>query len=113
LLERYIVAFETADPEMLERLLRADAMLEAPPLRTWYSGIRYCMPYMARHVLGSPGPWRMLATSANGEPAVAAYYRGTDGGYLPYGIVVLTAAAEGISRITSFGDAHGGSSCGN
>ena len=63
------------------------------------------MPYMATHVLGSPAHWRMLPTSANGQPAVAAYYRGADGGYLPYGIVVLTADAEGISRITSFGDA--------
>jgi RNA polymerase sigma-70 factor, ECF subfamily len=105
LLDRYIAAFETADPEALERLLRTDATLEAPPLRRWYSGIRYCMPYMAMHVLGSPGHWRMLPTNANGQPAVAAYYRGTDGGYLRYGIVVLTADAEGISRITSFGDA--------
>jgi RNA polymerase sigma-70 factor, ECF subfamily len=105
LLDRYITAFETADPEALERLLRADATLEAPPLRTWYSGIRYCMPYMATHVLGSPGHWRMLSTAANGHPAVAAYYRGADGGYLPYGIVVLTADADAISRITSFGDA--------
>ena len=105
LLDRYITAFETADPEALERLLRADATLEAPPLRTWYSGIRYCMPYMATHVLGSPAHWRMLPTSANGQPSVAAYYRSADGGYLPYGIVVLTADAEGISRITSFGDA--------
>lgn len=62
------------------------------------------MPYMARHVLGSPGHWRMLPTSANGKPAVAAYSRGS-GGYLWYGIVVLTADAEAISRITSFGDA--------
>lgn len=105
LLDRYVVAFETADPDTLERLLRIDATLEAPPLRTWYSGIRYCLPYMATHVLGSPGHWRMLPTSANGQPAVAAYYRDPDGGYLPYGVVVLTANAEGISRITSFGDA--------
>jgi RNA polymerase sigma-70 factor, ECF subfamily len=62
------------------------------------------MPYMARHVLGSPGHWRMLPASANGQPAVAAYTRGSDDGYLPYGIVVLTASAGGISRITSFGD---------
>jgi RNA polymerase sigma-70 factor (ECF subfamily) len=59
---------------------------------------------MATHVLGSPGHWRMLPASANGEPAVAAYYRGSDGTYLPYGIVVLTATAEGIARITAFGD---------
>ena len=104
LLDQYITAFENADAAGLERLLREDAVLEAPPLRTWYSGIKYCMPYMATHVLGSPGHWRMLPARANGEPAVAAYYRGADGTYLPYGIVVLTATAEGISRITSFGD---------
>jgi RNA polymerase sigma-70 factor, ECF subfamily len=62
------------------------------------------MPYMAAHVLGSLGHWRMLPPIANGRPAVAAYYRGSDGGYLPYGIVVLTATAEGSSRITACGD---------
>ena len=96
--------FQNADAAALEQLLRKDATLEAPPLRTWYAGIKFCMPYMATHVLGSPGHWRMLPTSANGQPAVAAYYRGSDGTYLPYGIVVLTATAEGISRITAFGD---------
>jgi RNA polymerase sigma-70 factor (ECF subfamily) len=104
LLDQYIAAFENADAAALERLLVKDATLEAPPLRTWYAGISYCLPYMATHVLGSPGHWRMLPASANGEPAVAAYYRGTDGTYLPYGIVVLTATAEGIARITAFGD---------
>ncbi len=103
LLSRYIAAFQNADAAALERLLRQDATLEAPPLRNWYAGLRYCMPYMATHVLGSPGHWRMLATSANGQPAVAAWYRDSDGAYLPYGIVVLTATADGISRITSFG----------
>ena len=104
LLDRYIAAFQNADAAALEQLLRTDATLEAPPLRTWYAGIKFCMPFMATHVLGSPGHWRMLPASANGQPAVAAYYRGSDGSYLPYGIVVLTATAEGISRITSFGD---------
>ena len=104
LLDKYIAAFENADAAGLERLLREDAILEAPPLRTWYSGIKVCMPYMATHVMGSPGHWRMFPTRANGEPAVAAYYRSADGTYLPYGIVVLTATAEGISRITAFGD---------
>jgi RNA polymerase sigma-70 factor (ECF subfamily) len=106
LLDRYIDAFQNANASALERLLRQDATLEAPPLRTWYAGIRLCMPFMATHVLGSPGHWRMLPTSANGQPAVAAYHRGDDGTYLPYGIVVLTATTEGISRITAFGDPH-------
>jgi RNA polymerase sigma-70 factor, ECF subfamily len=104
LLDQYIAAFQNADAAALERLLRTDAALEAPPLRNWYTGIRFCLPYMATHVLGSPGHWRMLPTSANGQPAVAAYCRSAEGSYLPYGIVVLTATTEGISGITSFGD---------
>jgi RNA polymerase sigma-70 factor (ECF subfamily) len=104
LLEQYITAFHNADPAALERLLHKEATLEAPPLRTWYAGIRVCMPYMATHVMGSPEHWRMFPTRANGQPAVAAYYRSADRGYLPYGIVVLTATTAGITRITSFGD---------
>lgn len=103
MLDQYIAAFQNADAAALERLLVKDATLEAPPLRNWYAGLKVCMPYMAAYVIGSPGQWRMLPTSGNGQPAVAAYYRGGDGGYLPYGVVVLTATAEGISRITAFG----------
>jgi RNA polymerase sigma-70 factor (ECF subfamily) len=73
LLDRYIDAFQNANASALQRLLRQDATLEAPPLRTWYTGIRLCMPFMVTHVLGSPGHWRMLPTSANGQPAVDSF----------------------------------------
>lgn len=104
LVEQYIAAFEAADPVALERLLSRDVTLEAPPLRTWHAGLRTCLPYMAAHVLGSPRHWRMFPARANGQPAVAAYYRGPDGRYLPYGIVVLTVGPGGITAITAFGD---------
>ena len=104
LLDQYIAAFENADAAALERLLLADATLEATPLRTWFAGRKTCVPYLRDHVLGSPGDWRMLATSANGQPAAADYVRDEDGIYRPYGIVVLTVTSEGISRIVSFGD---------
>lgn len=104
LVEKYIAAFEAADPAALERLLSRDVTLEAPPLRTWYAGLRTCLPYMAAYVMGSPGHWRMLPARANGQPAVAAYCRGADGRYLPYGIVVLTTGLDGITAITAFGD---------
>jgi RNA polymerase sigma-70 factor, ECF subfamily len=103
LVEEYIAAFENADAAALERLLRKDVALEAPPLRNWFSGLRFCMPFMATHVLGSPGHWRMLPTRANGQPAVAAYTREGDL-YHAYGIVVLTATTTGIARITAFGE---------
>jgi RNA polymerase sigma-70 factor, ECF subfamily len=104
LLEEYIAAFENADAAALERLLTADAAIEATPLRTWFAGRRTCVRFLREQLLGAPGDWRMVATSANGQPAAAAWTRAGHGGYQPYGICVLTVSAAGIERITSFGD---------
>jgi len=104
LLGQYITAFENADAAALERLLVEDATLEATPMRTWFAGRKTCVPFLRNHLLRSPGDWRMLATSANGQPAAAAYTRDQDGNYQPYGICVLTVTSAGISRVSSFGD---------
>jgi RNA polymerase sigma-70 factor, ECF subfamily len=104
LLDQYIAAFENADAAALERLLTEDVTLEATPLRTWFAGRTTCVPFLRDQLLGSPGDWRMLATSANGQPAAAAYTRDQHGDYQPYGICVLTVAGAGIRRISSFGD---------
>jgi RNA polymerase sigma-70 factor, ECF subfamily len=81
-----------------------DATLEATPLRTWFAGLKTCVPFLRNYILGSPGDWRMLAASANGQPAAVAYKRDSRGDYQPYGIVVLTVTSAGIGRISSFGD---------
>ena len=104
LLDQYIAAFENADAAALERLLTADATLEATPMRTWFAGRKTCVAFLRGQLLGSPGDWRMLATSANGQPAAAAFTRGQDGNHQPYGICVLTVTTAGIRRISSFGD---------
>jgi RNA polymerase sigma-70 factor, ECF subfamily len=104
LLNQYIAAFENADTAALERLLLADATLEATPLRTWFAGRKTCVPFLRNRLLGSPGDWRMLATNANGQPAAAAYTRDQHGNYQSYGICVLTVTGAGIRRISSFGD---------
>jgi RNA polymerase sigma-70 factor (ECF subfamily) len=103
-LDQYIAAFENADAATLERLLTEDATLEATPLRTWFTGRSTCIPFLRDHLLGVPGEWRMLPTSANGQPAAAAYTRDRHGDYQPYGICVLTVTSAGIRRISSFGD---------
>ena len=104
LLDQYITAFENADAAALERLLLADATIEAPPLRTWFAGRKTCMPFLRDYVMGPPGDWRMTATSANGQPAAVAYTRDQYGNYRPYGICVLTVTVQGISQIRSFAD---------
>lgn len=104
LLDAYIAAFENADADALERLLLADATLEATPLRTWFAGRSVCIPFLRDHLLGSPGDWRMRVTGANGQPAAAVYRRDQNGRHQPYGVCVLTLTEAGIRRISSFGD---------
>jgi RNA polymerase sigma-70 factor (ECF subfamily) len=104
LLDQYIKAFEEADPVALERLLLADATLEATPMRTWFAGRQTCLAFLRDQLLGSPGDWRMRPTRANGQPAAAVWTRDRPGHSQPYGICVLTVTSTGISRVSSFGD---------
>ena len=83
-------------------MLRKDATVEMTPSPTWFVGGNAIAFAVAG--LGSPGDWRMVPTIANGQPAAAAYRRGSDGIYHAYAIVVLTTTATGISRIVVFGD---------
>jgi RNA polymerase sigma-70 factor (ECF subfamily) len=102
LLDQYIAAFQNADAPALERLLCRDATLEATPFKTWFSGNKTCVSYLRTHVLGSPGDWLMLPTSANGQPAAVAYTRDRHGTYRAYGIVALTVTSAGIRQNISF-----------
>jgi RNA polymerase sigma-70 factor (ECF subfamily) len=99
LLDGYITAFERSDADLLERVLRADATLEATPFRDWQSGRTRCLHLLEAHVLGAPGDWTLLPTTANDQPAAAVYHRGQASG-----IVVLAATAAGISRVVEFQD---------
>ncbi|MFF7890287.1 RNA polymerase subunit sigma-70 [Streptomyces sp. NPDC020794] len=98
-LAHYIAAVEEADGAALEQLLRVDASVEATPWRTWFSGRATCVPYLVQRVLGSPGTWRLLPTSANGRPAAVGYRDGQ-----AYGILLLTVTPAGIATINAFGD---------
>jgi RNA polymerase sigma-70 factor (ECF subfamily) len=103
LLAAYIAAFEHADPAMLTEVLRKDAAIEVVGSSTWFTGKTTCLAYLAR-VTGSPGYWRMLPTSFNGQPAAVAYLRDSDGMHRAFGIGLLTATHTHITRITAFGD---------
>ncbi|WP_245645328.1 RNA polymerase subunit sigma-70 [Pseudonocardia acaciae] len=103
LLDGYIAAFERSDAALLERVLRADATLEATPFRDWRSGRSMCVHLLDTYVLGAPGDWRMIATTANGQPAAVVYHRDTGGGALRAdGAVVLAPTATGVSRVVKF-----------
>jgi RNA polymerase sigma-70 factor (ECF subfamily) len=98
----YMAGFENADMTALEKALRADARIEMAGSLTWFAGRVTCLAYLAA-VVGRPGDYLMTPTSANGQPAAAAYQRGEDGIYRAFGLGVLTATADGVSAITVFG----------
>ncbi|WP_285630461.1 sigma-70 family RNA polymerase sigma factor [Actinoallomurus iriomotensis] len=101
LLDDYVAAFTRADPDALVALLRADVELEMPPIPTWFTGRSAVLGFLANRVL-SRDLWRLVPTSANGQPAFVIYERTGDGGYEAYGIQVLTLVGTRISRITAF-----------
>lgn len=104
LLDGYIAAFENADVSLLEQVLRADATLEATPFLDWQAGRKMCIHILDTYVLGKPGDWRMLATTANGQPAAVVYRRNADGALRADGAVVLAPTADGVSHVTKFHD---------
>ena len=104
LLDGYVAAFERSDTQLLGQVLRADATLEATPFREWSAGRTSCIHLLETYVLGSPGDWRMTATTANGQPAAAVYHRDSDGTMRAHGIVVLAPTPSGIARVVEFHD---------
>jgi RNA polymerase sigma-70 factor (TIGR02960 family) len=104
LLDGYIAAFERSDARLLEQVLRADATLEATPFRDWQSGRAMCVHTLEAYVLGTPGDWRMIATTANGQPAAVVYHRDADGVLRADGAVVLAPTATGVSSVIKFHD---------
>jgi RNA polymerase sigma-70 factor, ECF subfamily len=104
LVERYAVAFESADVAGLTDLLRADAVLEMPPQAIWFAGRDRVSRFLARQVLIRPGRFALTPLQANGQPAFAAYMLSDEGLYRAHAIQVLTVAGGSISRIVSFND---------
>ncbi|MGW4770262.1 RNA polymerase subunit sigma-70 [Nocardia sp. NPDC004278] len=104
LLDGYIAAFERSDANLLEQVLRTDATLEATPFREWQAGRAMCIHMLDAYVLGTPGDWRMIPTTANGQPAAVVYRRDGDGELRASGTVVLSPTAAGVSRVIAFED---------
>jgi RNA polymerase sigma-70 factor (ECF subfamily) len=104
LLAGYAAAFETADVARLTKLLRADAVLEMPPMAVWFAGRDRVSRFLRRRVLIRSGEFALRPLRANGQPAFAAYMRDAGGKFEAHAIQVLTVTSGGISRIVSFND---------
>ncbi|GAA2031940.1 sigma-70 family RNA polymerase sigma factor [Catenulispora yoronensis] len=105
-IERYMQAFEAADVPSLVRLLADDVIMEMPPVPLWYQGRDDYARFMERvfRLLGTG--WRTRLTTANGQPAMAAYFPdpANPGAHLPHTLQVFSVAEGLVTANIVFAD---------
>ncbi len=104
LLDRYITAHETLDPQAIIAVLRGDARLTISPTGlAWDGRDEITEPYLEG--MGALGEWRCLAIRANRQPAVAPYLRrwGSEQ-YEAFTVVVLDVRADQLTELATFAE---------
>ena len=102
LVEQLTSAFEANDVDGIVALLAADVRLNMPPLPLEYHGVEQAARFLGV-VAALHHERRIVATRANGQPALALYAR--DPGapvYRALGLLVVTLAGDRIGAITRF-----------
>jgi len=103
-IERYIHAFEAADVPALVKLLADDVVMEMPPVPLWYRGREHYGLFMERVYRLNGTGWRMVRTSANGQPALAAYAPSPGGGHHRHTLQVFSIVEGLVTANVVFAD---------
>lgn len=106
LLERYMRAWEGADLDGLIALLKRDVVLAMPPFQQWYRGPENIRMVLARAWHGPLAPpFRLIATSANQQPAFGLYsFNNQTSKFKAVAIDLVEIQGDGIARIDAFID---------
>jgi RNA polymerase sigma-70 factor (ECF subfamily) len=103
LVERFVAAWERNDVDALVSMLAHDARMAMPPRPSWYSGREHVAAFLRAYLLTPRTRWRLVRTSANGQPAAAAYLWVEQAGrFMPEGLHVLTLRGGEIEEIMAF-----------
>jgi RNA polymerase sigma-70 factor (ECF subfamily) len=101
----YVSAWESGDVDAVVAMLAEDALLAMPPIPTWYSGREAVAGFLRGWPLSGRRRWRVVATRANGQPALGHYVWEEDvGSFRPHSVNVLTMRGARIAEITAFLD---------
>jgi RNA polymerase sigma-70 factor (ECF subfamily) len=98
---KFVAAYESADLDALVTLLTDDVFVSMPPLPFEYEG-RVPAARLFASIFGSGRRFELLATRANGQPALGAYVRDAAGTSHGAGLFVLTLAGDEICALTRF-----------
>lgn len=105
LLRQFMTAWDAVDIDGLVSLLSEHALMTMPPERMRVAGARAIGDFFGSVPQeGRLDEIRLVHTSANRQPALAAYSRGDDGKHRPYGLMVLEIDGGLISGIVGFPD---------
>jgi RNA polymerase sigma-70 factor, ECF subfamily len=103
LLEKYVRAWEAGNAASFARLLAEDAELSMPPVPTWFRGAANIRAFLERVIFAGRGERRLVATSANGQPAFAVYRATGPGRPLRAHRLHVVALRRGrVAQIVSF-----------
>jgi RNA polymerase sigma-70 factor (ECF subfamily) len=103
LVERYLAAWELHDVDAIVSMLAEDARLVMPPLPTWVSGRDQVAAFLRAYPLSGVRRWRLLPTSANGQPTLAAYsWDEQTAAFMAHSLSVITLREGKIEEITAF-----------
>ena len=103
LLDRYVRTWETADVDGFVALLREDATMSMPPWRQWYLGRKAIRSFFVWALRSEGhGPFRLVPTAANGQPAFAVYARRHSPEWRAHAIQLLRLEGESIAAVTNF-----------
>jgi RNA polymerase sigma-70 factor (ECF subfamily) len=103
----YVDAWERGDVDALAALLAEDAVFAMPPEPTWFRGHDAIADFLRALPMREGHRWRVIPTSANGQPAFAHYFwDGEENAFRAEGIAVLTLDGNKITDLTVFREAE-------
>jgi RNA polymerase sigma-70 factor (ECF subfamily) len=102
IVDRYVEAWSRSDVDAIVELLTESATVAMPPTASWFRGRDAAAAGLRAGPLDGRHRWRLLPTTANGQPATGAYLLDRAGIYQPHGVVVLTLRGERIQEINAF-----------
>ncbi|MFC7220341.1 sigma-70 family RNA polymerase sigma factor [Streptomyces polyrhachis] len=104
LLDRWMAAFEAKDVPGIVRLFTEDAVWEMPPFTGWYQGAEVIGQLIDTSCPAEgPGDQRMVATTANGQPAFGLYMLDRESGeHRAFQIQVLDIEGGRVRHCVAF-----------
>ena len=101
----YVDAWERGDVDALAARLAEDAVFAMPPEPTWFRGQGAIAAFLRATPMREDYRWRVIPTSANGQPAFAHYiWVEKQNAFVPEGVAVLTLDGDKIAELTVFRD---------